>query len=419
MRQYPIGIQDFKEIRENGWLYVDKTEYMYRMTHTAGKYYFLSRPRRFGKSLLVSTLRYYFEGCKELFEGLAVSELEKEWEAYPVLRFDLSKAKNLNLEQLVNSIGVQISRLEDVYGVNSKETTLGDRLGGLIMRANAKTGKKVVLLVDEYDAPLLDVIHDKEQVSAVRKIFANFYSNLKDSGEYLRFVFITGISKFSQLGLFSGLNNIKNISMLKDYAAICGITKKELTEQMSEDIDILAEEKGLTRDETIELLTKHYDGYHFTWPSEDIFNPYSLLNAFSDRTIKDYWYESGTSQYLIEMIHKYNIPPTNIGIKRAVVSDFDVPLESASNYVPLFYQSGYLTITGFDEESQTYTLEIPNEEVEKGLINNLLVSYMSGDMSLKKTDALIDIRTALKTDDIEAALVARCCSAHTDTTIRD
>ena len=332
---YPIGIQTFEEIRKLDNLYIDKTEYIYRMTHTDGKYFFLSRPRRFGKSLLVSTFRSYFEGKKELFEGLAIEKLEKEWNEYPVLHFSLAGGKHMEKEQLDQYLLYILKENEDRFGVDYDSPAPNVRLLNLIRTVTAKTGKQAVVLIDEYDAPLLDVAHEKEKLDVLRNTMRNFYSPLKDCEPLLRFVFLTGITKFSQLSIFSELNNIKNVSMDEPYAGICGITKEEMLTQMSDDIDALAEHLELSREETIQELKDHYDGYHFCWPSPDVFNPYSLLNCFADGRMDDYWFGSGTPTYLINMMRKYEFLPADLGETIEVgKKDFDAPTETMTTIVP-------------------------------------------------------------------------------------
>ena len=299
-----MGIQTFSEIIENNYLYIDKTEYVYRLTHSASNYFFLNRPRRFGKSLLTSTFRCYFEGRKELFKGLAIDRLETDWIEYPVLHFDMSRAKHVDKEILESMLDVQLIRYERIYGADASEKTLNDRMGGLIQRAFENTGRKVVVLIDEYDAPLLDVMHEETNLPVLRNVMRNFYSPLKACDPYLRFVFLTGITKFSQLSIFSELNNISNISMLRPYAAICGITEDEMLSQMHGHIEKLSIALGLTFDETLQKLKDRYDGYHFTWPSPDIYNPFSLLNALEWSKIDSYWFGSGTPTFLIEMLRK-------------------------------------------------------------------------------------------------------------------
>ena len=373
---YPIGIQTFSEIRRKNYLYIDKTEYVYRMTHSDSKYLFLSRPRRFGKSLLTSTLHSYFAGEQELFEGLAIDKLEKEWTEYPVLHFDMSMAKHVDKEQLEQMLSVQLYRYEETYGRVDKEVTLNDRFSGLIHRAYEQTNCQAVVLIDEYDAPFLDVVHEEKNLPVLRDVMRNFYSPLKACDPYLRYVFLTGITKFSQLSIFSELNNIKNISMDEPYAAICGISEEEMSVQMDADLDLLAVRMGLTRHELLAQLKDNYDGYHFTWPSPDIYNPFSLLNAFADGKMNSYWFGSGTPTYLIEMLDKYHVKPQQIGERKALAESFDAPTERVTNITPLLYQSGYVTIKNYSPLTHLYTLDIPNKEVRMGLMKSLLPGYL-------------------------------------------
>ena len=400
---YPIGIQTFEEIRKLDNLYIDKTEYIYRMTHTDGKYFFLSRPRRFGKSLLVSTFQSYFEGKKELFEGLAIEKLEKEWNTYPVLHFDLSKGKHMEKEQLNRYLLDIIEKQEARFDCKSNKIDVNIRLDDLINAVYQKTGKQVVVLIDEYDAPLLDVAHEKEKLDELRNTMRNFYSPLKGNESMLRFVFMTGITKFSQLSIFSELNNIKNVSMDEPYAGICGITKEELLTQMSDDIDALAEHLELSREETIQELKNHYDGYHFCWPSPDVFNPYSLLNCFADGRMDDYWFGSGTPTYLINMMRKYDFLPTDLGEAIEVgKKDFDAPTETMTTIVPLLYQSGYVTIKGYDKPTKLYLLALPNQEIRVGLYGSLLPHYLT-DKSAKANTTIAKMSVLVKKGDMDAA----------------
>ena len=376
---YPVGIQTFSEIIGKNYLYIDKTGYVYRMTHSASKYMFLSRPRRFGKSLLASTLHSYFEGRKELFKGLVIEKLETEWMSYPVFHFDMSLAKHVDRERLESMLNIQLYRYEEIYGRLDGEVMLNDRLTGLIQRAYQQTGKQVVVLIDEYDAPLLDVMHEDKNLPILRNVMRNFYSPLKACDPYLRYVFLTGITKFSQLSIFSELNNIKNISMDEPYVAICGITEEEIKEQMSYDLDLLAEKMQITRDEVLAKLKENYDGYHFTWPSPDIYNPFSLFNAFNDGKFNSYWFGSGTPTYLIEMLNKFGVLPSEIGGIEAVAAEFEAPTERMTSITPLLYQSGYITIKGYDSVFDIYTLDIPNKEVRIGLMRNLIPSYITND----------------------------------------
>lgn len=400
---YPIGIQTFERIRKEDKFYVDKTEYIYRMTHTDGTYFFLSRPRRFGKSLLVSTFQSYFEGKKELFEGLALEKLEKEWNTYPVLHFDLSKGKHMEKAQLEEYLGYLLEDYEQKYGIENHRNGNNNRFNDLIEVVFQKTGRQVVVLIDEYDAPLLDVAHEKEKLDELRNTMRNFYSPLKGNESMLRFVFMTGITKFSQLSIFSELNNITNVSMDEPYAGICGITKEEMLTQMSDDIDALAEHLEQGREETILELKDHYDGYHFTWPSPDVFNPYSLLNCFAKQEMDDYWFGSGTPTYLINMMRKYDFLPADLGETIEVgKKDFDAPTETMTTIVPLLYQSGYVTIKGYDKPTRLYQLALPNQEISVGLYGSLLPHYLT-DKSAKANTTIAKMSVLVKKGDMDAA----------------
>ena len=402
-RLYPIGIQTFSKIREGNYLYIDKTEYVYRMTHSASSYMFLSRPRRFGKSLLTSTLHSYFSGRKELFHGLAMEKLEKEWTEYPVLHFDMSTAKHADSEQLLQELNLKLYGYEQIYGRLEEEVNPNQRLMGLIKRAYEQTGKKVVVLIDEYDAPLLDVAHEHENLGILRNIMRNFYSPLKACDPYLRYVFLTGITKFSQLSIFSELNNIKNISMDEPYAAICGITEDEMLIQMREDIDNLAIKMEISSEEVVQKLKENYDGYHFTYPSPDIYNPFSLLNAFADGKFNSYWFGSGTPTYLIQMLKKFNVEPSEIGNNHAEVSAFDAPTETMTDIIPLLYQSGYITIKDYDKTLDLYTLDIPNKEVRLGLMKSLLPNYVAS-KTRETTTMVAYLSRDIRNGDMDAAL---------------
>ena len=365
LKLYPVGIQTFEEIITRNLLYVDKTEYVYRMTHSGGKHFFLSRPRRFGKSLLVSTFKSYFQGKKELFKGLAIEKLEKDWTEYPVLHFSMAGGKHMEKDQLERYLDFELNKLEKLFGIDTPRQDPNTRLADLIIKAYQQTGKQVVVLIDEYDAPLLDVVHEDSHLKDLRNVMRNFYSPLKDCEPMLRFVFLTGITKFSQMSIFSELNNITNISMDHEYAGICGITKEELETQMSADVDALAVKMNLTRTQTLDVLQEFYDGYHFAAQSPDIFNPYSLLNAMAKSKLDYYWFTSGTPTYLIEMLKKFQVMPSEIGSCEADKSEFDVALENMNSILPILYQSGCITIKGYDPETELFTLDIPNREVKK------------------------------------------------------
>ncbi|MBS6984737.1 AAA family ATPase, partial [Paraprevotella clara] len=402
-RLYPIGIQTFEKIRTRNYMYVDKTEYIYRMVHADSNYFFLSRPRRFGKSLLTSTLEAYFQGRKDLFKGLAMDLLETEWTEYPVLRFDMSLGKHMEKEQLERYLSSQLELMEHKYGILTESPDANIRLTNLIRRAYEQTGRQVVVLIDEYDAPLLDVVHEEKNLPVLRNIMRNFYSPLKACDPYLRFVFLTGITKFSQLSIFSELNNIKNISMLPEYAAICGITEEEMATQMDEDLDILAGRLNVNREEVVKKLKAHYDGYHFAWPSPDIYNPFSLLNAFADGRLDSYWFGSGTPTYLIEMLNRFGVLPSKIGGNEVVAADFDAPTERMESITPLLYQSGYVTIKGYDEMFQIYTLDIPNAEVRIGLMRSLIPYYVTRDTQATNT-TVVNLARALVRGDMDGML---------------
>ena len=375
LKRLPVGIQTFSEVIDRDCLYIDKTEYIWNMIHL-GKYIFLSRPRRFGKSLLLSTLQAYYEGRKDLFKGLFIETVEKDWTEYPVLRLSMASGKHMEKDQLERYLLNILQENERRLGISSDSKDPNVRLKNLIFSAYEKTGKKVVVLIDEYDAPLLDVVHEKETLPVLRNVMRNFYSPLKASDPYLEFVFLTGITKFSQLSIFSELNNLKNISMRTDYAGVCGITEDEMLTQMTDYIDDFAEAQQITREEAIEGLKQQYDGYHFTWPSPDIYNPFSLLNAFQDHDYTNYWFGSGTPTYLIEMLRKYNVVPSKIGGARVLASAFDAPTENMKSITPLLYQSGYVTIKDYNRATKLYTLDIPNTEIRVGLMDSLLPNYV-------------------------------------------
>ena len=375
LKRLPVGIQTFEKIIDNDMLYIDKTEYIWNMIHLSN-YIFLSRPRRFGKSLLVSTLQAYFEGRKDLFKGLFIETEEKEWTKYPVLRFSMASGKHMEKEQLERYLLYILEENERRFGITSDSKDPNVRLKNLITTAYEKTGKPVVVLIDEYDAPLLDVVHEETSLPMLRNVMRNFYSPLKDCDPYLKFVFLTGITKFSQLSIFSELNNLKNISMDPKFGAICGITKEEVLTKMQDYIEQLALANEWTIDEAVAQLTQQYDGYHFTWPSSDIFNPFSLLNAMQDKRLDCYWFASGTPTYLVEMMRRFDVLPTDISHTEVPASAFDAPTENMSSITPLLYQSGYITIKDYDKTSRLYTLDIPNGEIRIGLMESLLPNYV-------------------------------------------
>ena len=402
LKRLPVGIQTFSNIIEDDMLYIDKTEYIWNMIHLS-KYIFLSRPRRFGKSLLVSTLQAYFEGRKDLFKGLFIETVEKEWTEYPVLRFSMASGKHMEKDQLERYLGNRLAEYEGKYGITNPATDNNDRFTALIQAAYQKTGKKVVILIDEYDAPLLDVVHEEKTLPVLRNVMRNFYSPLKASDPYLQFVFLTGITKFSQLSIFSELNNLTNISMFPEFAGICGITKDEVLTQMKDYVERLAKTNEWSYDEAVKELTQQYDGYHFTLPSPDIFNPFSLLNAFNTNRIESYWFSSGTPTYLVEMMRKFHVLPSDISHMEAMASEFDAPTEGMLSIIPLLYQSGYVTIKSYNQMGELYTLDIPNTEVRIGLMNSLLPLYATTKTGRGMT-AAAKMSLALRRDDIDEAL---------------
>jgi hypothetical protein len=374
-RRYPIGIQTFSRIIREGYVYIDKTDLVWQLAHYA-TYVFMSRPRRFGKSLLTSTLESYFQGERELFEGLKIMDLEKEWEQYPVIRLDISMAKaQADADALRHSLVLLLSPYEKLYGKNPMELTPGQILTGIIQRAYEITGKQVVVIIDEYDAPLLDVLHDDESLSDKRQVMQEFYVPLKANERYVKFCFITGITKFSQLSIFSTINNLTNVTLDTAFSAICGITEEELSTVLKEDIERLADIQGLSYEEMHQKLKERYDGYHFTKNSPGVYNPFSLLKAFQQREVTNYWFDSGTPTFLIRQMQHFKTDIMSLDKLEVDVSAFDQPTENMEDALPLLYQSGYLTIKDYDRSIEAYTLSIPNQEVRVGLVKGLLPIY--------------------------------------------
>ena len=403
LKKCPLGVQTFEKVISEDLLYVDKTQYIYCLAQDY-RYVFLSRPRRFGKSLLASTLHSYFAGKKELFKGLAIERLETEWAEHPVLHFDMSLGKHMGKEQLERFLGERLAFEERKYGIDNPATDINDRFTNLIVAAYEKTGRQAVVLIDEYDAPLLDVVHEDKQLPQLRQVMRNFYSPLKACDPYLRFVFLTGITKFSQMSIFSELNNLTNISMDSEYAGICGITEEELTAQLADYVDAIADNQGKTHDEVLQQLKQNYDGYHFSWPSPDIFNPFSLLTAFAKRKIGSYWFASGTPTYLIEMMRKFGVAPSQIGPTEAMASDFDAPTERMASLIPLLYQSGYLTIKDYSSEEDIYILDIPNKEIRIGLMETLLPNYVQSGVGETSLAGIAKMYRSLRHDDLNGML---------------
>ena len=403
-RRYPVGIQTFERIIKEKYVYIDKTDLMWKMTRES-PYVFLSRPRRFGKSLLSSTLHSYFDGRKDLFEGLKIMSLEKDWEKYPVIHLDVSNAKNQpDAIELQNALLYEMKPLADMYGRDKEETTPGRLLRGMIRRAYEKTGRQVAVIIDEYDAPLLDVLHEEQNLAEYRRVMQELYQPLKSSEPMIRFCFITGITKFSQLSIFSTINNLTNISLDNKYAAICGITEQEFAIDMAPDIAMLAEEYECSPEEMHAKLKRQYDGYRFAGKSPDIYNPFSLLKCFNQRKMDSYWFSSGTSNFLIHQMQYFRTDITTLENMEVPPSAFDRPTEAMANALPLLYQSGYLTIKDYDRESDSYTLAIPNNEVRVGFVEGLMPAYIGLDGSVVQAGFALKFWRALKRGDINRAM---------------
>ena len=374
--KYPIGQQSFEVLRNEGYFYVDKTKYIDKIIN-GGQYYFLGRPRRFGKSLFLSTLKSFFEGRKDLFKGLYAEQMDWNWEPYPVLYLDLNTGSYRDDAELSDLLDRQLSEWEETYGIEVKSTTFSQRFATIIKRVSEKTGKSVVMLVDEYDKPLVNNIHNQKQFEYYRATLAAIYSNFKSSADYIRLVFITGVSRFGKLSVFSGLNNISDISFINDYGSICGITEDELKNNFGEGIKVLAERYNHSYEEELENLKRHYDGYHFTETGPDIYNPYSLLQVLAYRQYSNYWIASGNSTLLAEQLKKTDSDleeVVNTVCDRSVLEGLDIDNISVE---ALLFQTGYLTIKRFDPRRELFHLGIPNEEVKKGFFTSLIPYYTS------------------------------------------
>ena len=406
MRKLPIGVQDFQSLRDDGFVYVDKTEYIYRLTQ-GSRQYFLSRPRRFGKSLLLSTMRAYWEGRKELFSGLAIERLaegdEEAWQPYPVFYFDFNKdsyQKNGILEDVLED---HIKEWEKVYGCEDPDALLSERFRSIIRRAVDKTNRRVVILVDEYDKPLLEVMKDPELEEHNKAVFKGFFSTLKSYDKYIRFVFITGVTKFSKVSIFSDLNQLYDISMVSDYAGICGITEQELLENFGPEIERLALQQELSKDECLARLKEKYDGYRFHQTSGGVYNPFSLLNCFANMEFGDYWFETGTPTFLVRRLLELGFDVRKFRNRTLYATG-----QTLSDYrgdnpdpVPLLYQTGYLTIADYDRAGRYYTLGFPNDEVEYGFLNSLMPAYLPETMPGTGRD-ILSIKGYLETGDTES-----------------
>lgn len=366
--KYPIGIQDFEKLRTNGYSYVDKSRFVYKLA-TEGEYYFLSRPRRFGKSLFLSTLEAYFQGKKELFEGLAIYDLETEWKKYPIFHIDLNTANFREKDSLYTVLNDYLTTWESKYGTRESEATLALRFKGVIARAAEKEGCGVVILIDEYDKPILQTLRDPELQAEHRAQLKAFYSVLKTQDRYIKFAFLTGVTKFGKVSVFSDLNNLMDISMDHRYISICGMTEKELLTNFKEGIGELASANEDNETETIDKLRMRYSGYHFEENSEEIYNPFSVLNTLANSRYDDYWFKADTHTFLIDILKKHDYCITDLNkaqVKANMMNNVDF------NPIPVIYQSGYLTIKSYDERFKNYQLGIPNKEVEEGILNTLL-----------------------------------------------
>ena len=401
-RKLPIGVQNFEKVRRENRIYVDKTKYLYSLVQD-GVPYFLSRPRRFGKSLFLSALRCYWEGKKELFRGLAIEELEKDNEEafspYPVFYFDFNKANYMRKGALEDVLNEHLEEWESLYGVGKNGKSLEARFQSLIVKANEATSKRAVVLVDEYDKPLLEAMADKELEEHNKAVFKGFFSALKSYDGYLQFVFLTGVTKFSKVSIFSDLNHLVDISMDKRYSGICGITHKEMLDNLMPEISRMAKENEITKEECLERLKKMYDGYYFCEKTEGVYNPFSLLNALREEKFKAYWFSTGTPTFLIEKLKKanYDIKSFTDGSIRATARELSDYRADDDNPVPLFYQTGYLTIKGYKEKYEKYILGYPNSEVEYAFIESLAPIFLN----TKENPGSLDI--SLFGEDIEEA----------------
>ena len=402
-RKLPIGTQDFAILRKENMLYVDKTPFIAALQN-AGRQFFLSRPRRFGKSLFISSLKYYFQGRKDLFEGLKIYELEKDWTEYPVLHIDFTGEVYTELSGINNKLDLNLRAVEQIYGRNQATTSLGGRFIEVIQRANEQTGKKVVVLIDEYDKPLLETMGNPELHEQYKAILKGFYGVLKGTDEFLKFVFITGVTKFSRVSVFSDLNHLNSISMMPEYSEICGITEKELLTDLQPEIQAFAEYNQISYDQTVAELKKHFDGYHFSEYSADIYNPFSLLNTLEKKKIKFYWYETGTPTFMIKMLknNEFDLPD----LENDVVVDgnyIDDYRPESPDPIPVMFQSGYLTIKEYCSDGNYYTLGFPNEEVKYGFLNQVLPVYAETGYAVTTFSAL-KMNLELKKGNIELVM---------------
>ena len=380
---YPIGIQNFEKIRKGGYCYIDKTAWIYQMVKT-GSYYFLSRPRRFGKSLLLSTLEAYFQGKKGLFEGLAIEKLEKDWIKYPILHLDLNAEKYTNPEALDQVLESALRGWEALYGAQDYEKTFASRFQGIIQRACEKEGQSVVILVDEYDKPMLQAIGNDELQKSFRDTLKAFYGALKSKDGCIKFGMLTGVTKFGKVSVFSDLNNLEDISMRQQYIEICGISDRELHENFETELHEFADAQGLTYDEICTEMRERYDGYHFTHDSIGMYNPFSVLNTLKYNVFGNYWFETGTPTYLVELLKKHHYDLHRMAHEETSADVLNSIDSTSDNPIPVIYQSGYLTIKDWNMDTDSYLLDFPNDEVRSGFLTLVASSYLKPS---KSTDA--------------------------------
>ena len=397
--KYPIGIQHFEKLRTDGFVYVDKTALVHKMVQE-GNYYFLSRPRRFGKSLLISTLKAYFEGKRELFQGLAMEQLEQEWRVHPVLHLDLNIEKYASQESLDNILESNLVQWEKLYGADPSERSLSLRFAGIVRRAYEKTGERVVILVDEYDKPLLQSISNKALQDEYRATLKPFYGVLKTMDGCIRFALLTGVTKFGKVSVFSDLNNLNDISMDNRYTEICGISEKELHQYFNEDIQKMADKDGVTYEDMSERLRQNYDGYHFAPNTGGMYNPFSILNVLAKQQFGSYWFETGTPTYLVELMKEVDLNPAELSGYEASASELDSVQIMVDNPIAVLYQSGYLTIKGYDARFKTYVLDYPNDEVKEGFVN-FLVPYYTYSKSANNATIIGSFVKSLERGDVE------------------
>ncbi|MDR2445137.1 MAG: ATP-binding protein, partial [Spirochaetaceae bacterium] len=407
LRKMPIGIQDFEDLRRSGYVYVDKTAFVWKLARE-GKPYFLSRPRRFGKSLLLTTLKAYFLGKRELFDGLAIADLEPEWPAYPVLHFDFNPSGYDSVASLHYFIADCLKKMEKDHGLSNPESPpdapVAIRFKRLIEDIHEKTGRQVVVLVDEYDKPLLESMADEKLNVELRSALKPFYGVLKSADASLRFVMLTGVTRFSKVSIFSDLNQLREIGMNENYAALCGITEKELLENFKPELEALARKNGESFEQTLEAVRKNYNGYHFAKNSESVYNPFSVLNVLADLDIQHYWFATGTPTFLFREMERTRFDITRfkdgIEMSESAINDYQ---PGDATPAPLLYQSGYLTITGYDKEIRAYTLGFPNEEVQYGFLNSLYKYLFPANDSAKGLNVWTFIK-AIRSGDVDAFL---------------